>query len=582
MEIFCPSCKHPLKEDYTFCENCNHFKNQIIYGTVLNRRFKVEELTRPDRMGIVYRATDKLTGKPCTLKQMFIYEENKISRDYVEKHFRGEIKLLIELNHPCLPKILDFFKDKNDYYYLAIEYIEGLDLETYTEKNGPSSEEKVIKWALEICKVLSYLHNRPEPIIHRDITPSNIVLREKDNHLMIVDFGYARTINPHTFSKKTAIKEEIYYSVEQCQGYPEIRSDIYSLGATMHFLLTGKTSRPFRFLPVREIKPYITEHMEKVIKKSLSFSSEERFASAEEMAMAISGELNFTLPEEPEPAVIKKTLEEIYSDEKEAEEAADEYISEEEEAEDEGEEEDNKVIIIRTRTPAHDAIYKLTVIAGKNEKETFFIRDKEKKIIGKKGEGSHDIDLEDPEILSRHASLTLEESFICVNLEDRRGELFANDEAIVKKGLIDGDLIKLGNTILKYETLNRNILYGSNRIIEVIEGLDKGKKILVKNNLILGRKGIIKPAAEKLELLDRSLQTEHAVIKKKDKKFYLINKNSKNITLLNGIQITEPKSIRKGDQIRLGNNTLLLLKKLEAPYVPRVISKEEEDFYFSN
>jgi eukaryotic-like serine/threonine-protein kinase len=94
-------------------------------------------------------------------------------------------------------------------------------------------------WALEILSVLVYLHGQNPIILYRDLKPSNIMIRRTDGALFLVDFGIARSLGA-AFTHKTSIGTAGYASIEQCQGAPEVRSDLYALGATMHHLLSGK------------------------------------------------------------------------------------------------------------------------------------------------------------------------------------------------------------------------------------------------------------------------------------------------------------------------------------------------------
>ena len=122
-----------------------------------------------------------------------------------------------------------------------MDYIEGKDLESvmknYKDKGVP--EYKVIQWSKEILEAFHFLHSQDPPIVYRDLKPGNIMLRNSDEKIILVDFGIARPVDPDTVSSKTVIGTPAFSSEEIFQGNPEPRSDIYSLGATMHSLLTG-------------------------------------------------------------------------------------------------------------------------------------------------------------------------------------------------------------------------------------------------------------------------------------------------------------------------------------------------------
>jgi serine/threonine protein kinase len=133
-----------------------------------------------------------------------------------------------------------------------MDYIKGKDLYSYIFESGEKglSEELVLDWSLQVCDVLDYLHTQPRPILHRDLKPSNLILRDSDSRIMLIDFGLARNVNLQSHTQKTVVGTLGYAPMEQYQGHPEPRSDIYSLGATMHFFGTEEI-KPFKFPPVR-------------------------------------------------------------------------------------------------------------------------------------------------------------------------------------------------------------------------------------------------------------------------------------------------------------------------------------------
>ena len=290
----CTACGGICYDENNVCVRCGFFLNGLAPGIVLNNRYEIISPIRAGGMGAIYRAFDRVAKQNCAVKEMFYRED--LSEDlssYMFKRFMEEAKLLSLLNHPSIPGIIDYFSLNKNYYYLVMDYIEGRDLYTHILDNeGEGFPEKIVlNWAIQICDVLHYLHNRPMPILHRDLNPANLILREKDNRIILVDFGLARAINPDTAGQKTSVGSMAYTSIEQCQGHPEPRSDIYSLGATMHFLLTAQGNESFDVPPVREIRPDVSPWMEQIIQKALALLPHERFASAKEMYRVLTGEI---------------------------------------------------------------------------------------------------------------------------------------------------------------------------------------------------------------------------------------------------------------------------------------------------
>ncbi|HYF64111.1 MAG TPA: PQQ-binding-like beta-propeller repeat protein [Herpetosiphonaceae bacterium] len=263
-------------------------------GTVLEGRYQIEGVLGIGGMSVVYRGRDmrfKDVERFCAVKEMFQSSPDSHTRLLSLKNFEREAGLLATLNHPNIPKVFDFFEEHGR-AYLAMELIEGSDLEGVLEQaNAPLDELQVGRWALQICDVLQYLHNHsPEPIIFRDLKPSNIIVTP-NNRIVLVDFGIARVFT-RTDKKGTMIGTEGYSPPEQYRGLAEARGDIYALGATMHHLLTNSDPRletPFTFgdRPIRQLNPGVSPEMEAIVMKALEYDLANRWGSAEEFRQAL-------------------------------------------------------------------------------------------------------------------------------------------------------------------------------------------------------------------------------------------------------------------------------------------------------
>lgn len=267
--------------------------NELQPGSILVNRYAIQEVIGVGGMGSVYRARDlhfPNVVKLVAVKEMIIQARDALVRQTIVQNFEREANILVTLDHPSIPRIFDYFT-QNERSYLVLEYVQGKDLdELISHAAAPFPEEQVIQWAIELCDVLSYLHNhKPEPVIFRDIKPSNIMVNQY-NHIVLVDFGIAK--NFRSGQKGTMIGTEGYSPPEQYRGEASPQADIYALGATLHHLLTKQDPRlepPFTFSdrPIRMANPAVTPEMEAVVARALQYDPANRFMSADEMKQAL-------------------------------------------------------------------------------------------------------------------------------------------------------------------------------------------------------------------------------------------------------------------------------------------------------
>lgn len=263
-------------------------------GTTLQGRYEVLKVHGLGGMGAVYRARDlrfSAVEKIVAVKEMNNTAPDARLRRIGIQNFEREANILASLSHPSIPKIFDYFSEGNR-SYLVLEFIEGETLEDLLEDNPqPFTQEEVIEWALQICDVLAYLHSHKPPVIFRDIKPGNLMMRHHDGRIMVIDFGIAKVFEHG--ARGTMIGTEGYSPPEQYRGAAEPRGDLYALGATLHHLLTGRDPRlepPFTFheRPIRQFNANLSAELEAVVTRSLAYDVQERFASATEMALALS------------------------------------------------------------------------------------------------------------------------------------------------------------------------------------------------------------------------------------------------------------------------------------------------------
>ncbi|TVR69041.1 MAG: protein kinase [Sphaerobacteraceae bacterium] len=264
-------------------------------GTVLEDRYEILRICGRGGMSTVYAARDLRfhhVERMCAVKEMQVAAPDDHTRVLRIATFEQEAAMLATLSHHAIPKIFDTFSG-GGLVYLVLEFIEGENLESVIDNAPePLPEATMINWGLQILEVLEYLHGHaPEPIVFRDLKPSNIMLKP-DGRLSLIDFGIARTFQP--MQKGTMIGTEGYAPPEQYRGIAEPRGDIYALGATLHHLATRTDPRsetPFTFeqRPARKANPDLSREFEEILTRSLAYSAADRFPSAQAMATALRG-----------------------------------------------------------------------------------------------------------------------------------------------------------------------------------------------------------------------------------------------------------------------------------------------------
>jgi outer membrane protein assembly factor BamB/tRNA A-37 threonylcarbamoyl transferase component Bud32 len=269
-------------------------EGRLAPDTVLQSRYRIIEVIGAGGMSTVYKAQDTRFAQVtrlCAVKEMSNTASSAQIRERNLRNFEREASILATLSHPAVPQVYDYFSEGMQ-SYLVQEYIRGRDLESWLDSlDGFPTESQVVRWALQICDVLIYLHDHePHPIVFRDMKPSNIMVDER-GRIRLVDFGIAKVFQSGL--KGTMIGTEGYSPPEQYRGVADPRGDIYSLGATLHHLLSRQDPRlepPFSFQerPVQAANPNVSDEMAAVIEQALAYDISERFSSVREMKAALS------------------------------------------------------------------------------------------------------------------------------------------------------------------------------------------------------------------------------------------------------------------------------------------------------
>ena len=268
-------------------------------GTTLQGRFLIEERIGEGGMGAVYRAIDQKFGSQVAIKETF-YGDPELA-----EAFEREARLLNSLHHPIFPHVSDHFTE-NGGHFLVMEYIEGDDMSELLKRGIIFAVEDVMRWTLDLLDGLDYLHSQDPPIIHRDIKPNNLKLTSRGN-VMLLDFGMAKETSGNTLGMRSVFGYSRRYSpLEQIEGTgTDARSDIFSLGATVFHLLTGKppvdvlarasaivSGRPDPLLPADALRRDVPELVSAMIHSALALNPEQRFISARAMWNALEASLD--------------------------------------------------------------------------------------------------------------------------------------------------------------------------------------------------------------------------------------------------------------------------------------------------
>ncbi|MFO7662022.1 MAG: serine/threonine-protein kinase [Chloroflexota bacterium] len=256
-------------------------------GDVLQGRYMVMGSLGAGGFSSVYRARDlrfPSVTRLCAIKEMTINTADPDLRDLTIKSFEREAGMLATLNHSAIPDIYDFFTDGNR-SYLVLEFVPGQNLLQWLDETDEYlDEQKALDWALQICEALAYLHSqKPQPVVFRDLKPSNIML-DPYNNIRLIDFGIAKLFEPSE-ERGTMIGTAGYTPPEQYRGEATPAVDVYGLGATFHHLLTRQDPRqetPFTFdqRPIRAASPGISRAFEAIIMRCLAYDPKDRFPDA--------------------------------------------------------------------------------------------------------------------------------------------------------------------------------------------------------------------------------------------------------------------------------------------------------------
>lgn len=235
-------------------------------------------------LSAIYQAQWKKLDTVVVKEAVIPQNADEESRLQAEERIQREAQFLMRLSHDNIAKVLDHFVEDGR-HYLLLEYVHGQDLRQYVKQNGPQSEDKVVEWSRQIADILSYLHTQDPPIIHRDLTPDNLVLRN-DGAVTLIDFGAANEFIGQATG--TLVGKQAYMAPEQLRGKANTHSDLYSFGCTIFYLLIGRDPTPLSPSYPKKALPAVSEELDAIVLKLTEFEPEDRIQSAQELGEKLS------------------------------------------------------------------------------------------------------------------------------------------------------------------------------------------------------------------------------------------------------------------------------------------------------
>src|ERR671932_271009 len=257
--------------------------DQIITG-----RYRLARLLGSGGFGAVYLAEDLRLHRPVAIKVCSTRSLPSAEAAEAARFFESEALTLARLHHPGLTAVWDYFNEGDD-WFLVMEYVPGETLrEMLKAAGGRLPVAQAVDYAGQLCDVLQYLHTRPEPIVFRDLKPGNIMVTP-EGELKLIDFGIARLFSPGKSRDTAQFGTPGYAPPEQYGGQTEPRSDIYSLGAVTHQMLTGHNpgASPFALPPARAVNPSLSPEIEAALIRATAHDPADRFANIDDFCKAL-------------------------------------------------------------------------------------------------------------------------------------------------------------------------------------------------------------------------------------------------------------------------------------------------------
>ncbi len=291
--IYClnPHCADPQNDTKTRrCRSCGS-------NLILHKRYVAIKKIGKGGFGTTYLAVDMAQkNKYCVIKQLEPATTNPESYSTALDLFNREAKTMAKLDHSQIPRLLNYFEEKEQ-FYLIQDFVLGKDLEKEVKKGNIYQESAAKNFLRSMLPVLKYIHSKK--VIHRDIKPGNILIERESKKLFLIDFGAVKeqvntqlmNANPQSAFTKISVGTMGFAPPEQLAMRPVYSSDLYALGATCIYLLTGKAPKDLCDAETGELAwekhTHVSATFAKVLNKMLELDVRKRFNSAEEVIQVL-------------------------------------------------------------------------------------------------------------------------------------------------------------------------------------------------------------------------------------------------------------------------------------------------------
>ncbi len=265
-----------------------------------NGKFTIQKVLGGGGYGVTYSAVDANTNQTVAIKTLNPIHHSQADFEQEQVKFVQEAFRLVQCSHPHIVKVHDVINE-NGLWGMVMEYISGEDLAVRIDKSGKLSEDKALKYINQIGTALEYIHQ--QGMLHRDVKPANIMLRDGKQEAVLIDFGLAREFNREKTASMTNSRTEGYAPIEQYErrGNFGAYTDVYALAATLYHLVTGEKPFPSEFRKYAELpppkrhNPEISDKINDGILKGMALEPHERTQTIKEW-------LKLVIPQQKPPA----------------------------------------------------------------------------------------------------------------------------------------------------------------------------------------------------------------------------------------------------------------------------------------
>ncbi len=250
----------------------------LLPGAMLQESFKIEKQIAAGGFSAVYLSTGA-DGIAYVIKESVVpINLDEALKTKAQEQFQREAKILAKLDHPQIARVFDHFVE-NGRSYMRMQYVEGRNLRNLLREKQAVSEAIAVKWLQELAAILCYLHELSPPVVHRDLSPDNILVTA-DDRLVLIDFGAANEFIGAATG--TLVGKHAYMAPEQIRANAEPRSDLYSLGACAYFFVTGRDPEPLRKSCPKAHGASVSDWFDQLVQRLTNLDRDDRFSTARE------------------------------------------------------------------------------------------------------------------------------------------------------------------------------------------------------------------------------------------------------------------------------------------------------------